>query len=323
MHRVLFLTCISYIAISSASTTSYYKICSLKNVKTIKLHKNDMSSKLKFTPSNINDTSITEDNIVEGRMCPCAPKYYCLIDDGSNVCGITHDNEVTCFHISSNLALVRNIWPVIILWYGALFLFFLITPSGKHIQNFLITKLCNKQWNDQLVNQILVSEMQLRQRLREVALMHQRRVCDELILKIKTFDGTPSTSASTTPHSSPEKYMSFDDDEHVSCTICMAQVEHGDKIGALSCNHIFHVECLKQWLKRRNVCPLCLTPDIASSRRRPSNRVLVVNPGLPIDADSPTPPSIPRAESLRDERLNEIRRSLFHFDNFNENGNHV
>lgn len=56
------------------------------------------------------------------------------------------------------------------------------------------------------------------------------------------------------------------EDDKISCSICLNAVEDGERIGALSCNHIFHSDCLKGWLRCRNVCPLCLAPDIAESR---------------------------------------------------------
>ena len=50
------------------------------------------------------------------------------------------------------------------------------------------------------------------------------------------------------------------------CAICFVALEDGDRIGALSCNHTFHVDCLKVWLPKRNVCPLCQARNIASPR---------------------------------------------------------
>jgi hypothetical protein len=55
-----------------------------------------------------------------------------------------------------------------------------------------------------------------------------------------------------------------EDDEN--CTICFAPLLDGDRVGALTCEHIFHSECLKTWLQRRNVCPLCQTKDVATPR---------------------------------------------------------
>jgi Ring finger domain len=49
------------------------------------------------------------------------------------------------------------------------------------------------------------------------------------------------------------------------CMICYEAIEIGTKIGVLpNCHHTFHTECLKDWLKRRNVCPLCLDTDVAT-----------------------------------------------------------
>ena len=57
-----------------------------------------------------------------------------------------------------------------------------------------------------------------------------------------------------------------DDDESFDCTICLAPVEDGEKVGVLPCSHIFHAECLSHWVKRRNVCPLCQAREIATPR---------------------------------------------------------
>jgi len=57
-----------------------------------------------------------------------------------------------------------------------------------------------------------------------------------------------------------------DDDEDLSCTICFVPLEDGDRVGALSCNHLFHVDCLKSWLQRRNCCPLCQKSCVAIPR---------------------------------------------------------
>jgi len=49
-----------------------------------------------------------------------------------------------------------------------------------------------------------------------------------------------------------------------TCTICFINIEDQERIGLLSCEHYFHVECLKQWLQRRNTCPLCQKQNIAA-----------------------------------------------------------
>ncbi len=79
-----------------------------------------------------------------------------------------------------------------------------------------------------------------------------------------------------------------DDDDEVTCTICIMEIEDGDRIGVLPCEHKFHVECLKEWIKRKNVCPLCQVPDIAREKGR--------EPGENRDANEPS------SERIRGER---------------------
>jgi hypothetical protein len=58
-----------------------------------------------------------------------------------------------------------------------------------------------------------------------------------------------------------------DDDEHdTSCSICLAPLQTGERVGDLKCGHVFHVDCLKTWLPRRNTCPLCQAPGVAALR---------------------------------------------------------
>jgi hypothetical protein len=71
-----------------------------------------------------------------------------------------------------------------------------------------------------------------------------------------------------------------DTDESASCAICFAPLLDGERVGALACNHIFHVDCLKMWVQRRNVCPLCNTSEIAS----PNFAHEVDNPKIPNSA---------------------------------------
>jgi hypothetical protein len=64
--------------------------------------------------------------------------------------------------------------------------------------------------------------------------------------------------------SSSSASASYDDDndeeeEDCSCPICFVRFSDGDRVGKLACKHIFHVECIKSWIKagNRDECPLC------------------------------------------------------------------
>ncbi|KAI3752967.1 hypothetical protein L2E82_25010 [Cichorium intybus] len=41
------------------------------------------------------------------------------------------------------------------------------------------------------------------------------------------------------------------------CVICQVGFEKTETVGILECKHRYHVECIKEWLFRKNVCPLC------------------------------------------------------------------
>ncbi|KAG6533811.1 BRCA1-associated protein homolog 2-like [Zingiber officinale] len=45
--------------------------------------------------------------------------------------------------------------------------------------------------------------------------------------------------------------------EDTSCSICLDDFEVMTQALAMPCGHSFHEVCLKEWLRRRNSCPLC------------------------------------------------------------------
>ena len=47
------------------------------------------------------------------------------------------------------------------------------------------------------------------------------------------------------------------DGDKKDCTICLNSFKHGDKALILPCIHIFHTDCIKNWFKTQNTCPIC------------------------------------------------------------------
>lgn len=46
--------------------------------------------------------------------------------------------------------------------------------------------------------------------------------------------------------------------QKVECIVCLSQVEEGEEVKELTCNHIFHRVCLERWVGFGHVtCPLC------------------------------------------------------------------
>ena len=41
------------------------------------------------------------------------------------------------------------------------------------------------------------------------------------------------------------------------CSICYCSVKEGEELNLLPCKHYFHTDCLKEWVVKERVCPLC------------------------------------------------------------------
>ena len=47
------------------------------------------------------------------------------------------------------------------------------------------------------------------------------------------------------------------DPEKKNCVICLEDFKSGEKATLLPCVHLFHKNCIKSWLKSKNMCPIC------------------------------------------------------------------
>jgi len=47
------------------------------------------------------------------------------------------------------------------------------------------------------------------------------------------------------------------DENNYKCLICLYEFKIGDKVCTLPCLHIFHIDCLKNWIVRNTWCPIC------------------------------------------------------------------
>ncbi|CAA0812416.1 RING/U-box superfamily protein [Striga hermonthica] len=41
------------------------------------------------------------------------------------------------------------------------------------------------------------------------------------------------------------------------CVVCQDLLGEGEQVAGLVCGHDYHVDCIKQWLREKNLCPLC------------------------------------------------------------------
>ena len=74
---------------------------------------------------------------------------------------------------------------------------------------------------------------------------------------------TDSAIVSELPETKIEDINKLDNDKK-NCVICMEDFKKGDKSTNLPCLHMFHTNCIQNWLKTQNTCPICkykLTQD--------------------------------------------------------------
>mmetsp|Transcript_23499 Transcript_23499/g.35709 ORF Transcript_23499/g.35709 Transcript_23499/m.35709 type:complete len:335 (-) Transcript_23499:27-1031(-) len=250
---------------------------------------------------NENNSSIGFEQIsITAKKCECNPEepfYFCLTDRGENFCLYSVDDPVRnayCFRRTIADSFIHTFWAPIyyclLIAFGSLFL----TNNGKQTRNYIMAK-CFPRRNIKIVNEILRREAERRRLLRAAYAARSPEARPDgmrqklsLILKTTTFESATATyktneNANANSNSKSEEVIKGDiekvagssqsgdqneSDDAVMCSICMMDLEPGDRVGALPCKHYFHAECLKTWVVWRNTCPLCNSPDIASSRLR-------------------------------------------------------
>ncbi|KAL0693510.1 hypothetical protein Bca4012_060690 [Brassica carinata] len=52
------------------------------------------------------------------------------------------------------------------------------------------------------------------------------------------------------------------------CCICQEEYSEGEDMGSLECGHDFHSQCIKEWLKQKNLCPICKTTGLNNAKKR-------------------------------------------------------
>jgi len=55
------------------------------------------------------------------------------------------------------------------------------------------------------------------------------------------------------------KVLVYDEihNEEKECSICLSEFEKDSKVSLISCNHLFHNECIKEWSMYKQNCPIC------------------------------------------------------------------
>lgn len=89
--------------------------------------------------------------------------------------------------------------------------------------------------------------------LRTRRFRHSREIKDEKLLN-------PPESSLGGP---PDPLSLEAETECPCCSICLVDYSEGDRIATLDCRHVFHVDCVKSWIVRKNHCPLCKAVNVS------------------------------------------------------------
>lgn len=71
------------------------------------------------------------------------------------------------------------------------------------------------------------------------------------------------------------KLMKCDENGPEKCTICLSDFEDQEDVRRLPCMHLFHIECVDQWLPNNKRCPICRV-DIEAKNNSDQSEILPV-----------------------------------------------
>jgi len=93
-----------------------------------------------------NNTSDNENipTVLNARECPCSisltPTYCLITSDNENRCKVSENGSHLCYYGTTYDSIIRTFWPVVVLWYAAVALYFYFkVPSGPKSSN---TSMC-------------------------------------------------------------------------------------------------------------------------------------------------------------------------------------
>lgn len=201
--------------------------------------------------------------IIYARECTCAELTsrgaFCPLD--KDTCGLSSEDAIYCFTESTRIIMLRNAWPIVVMWYAILFLLLFCTARGRTARQYLYIFCCHRDFNHELAEQILhPSRTQRRRPFPFMEDPSDTMAMEDPPIEEEELHRPRQLALKTKRFVAPTDNV---DEEQPNCTICFATLEDGDRVGALPCQHAFHADCLKEWIQRRNVCPLCQMPNVA------------------------------------------------------------
>ena len=229
------------------------------------------------TPQNTNNITESNNNTIQGRRCTCGymlpteDEYYCpLLTDYCNIWsqpykkGDTGERlfSVSCFvqPLDWKVNFARQIWYYLCFALLLLILYPIVSTAGNHAVRYLLSK-CFPRMNIWITEHLLRAEIEDNNRLIEAYDADARRKRREegwisgWKLKTKRYSSKDNNNVEN-----EEDQISGDLDDKDStngddriCTICLLDIEEGERVSDLTCGHIYHAECLGEWILKK-VC---------------------------------------------------------------------
>lgn len=79
----------------------------------------------------------------------------------------------------------------------------------------------------------------------------------EEMLELEEKIGSVSKGLSQEQIDKLPKKVHQEEDQDELCSVCYYNAKEGEEITVLPCKHCFHSECIKEWLVKEKVCPMC------------------------------------------------------------------
>ena len=225
--------------------------------------------------NNITDniTELSNNNTIQGRRCTCGymlpteDEYYCpLPTDYCNIWSQPYrkgDSErrlsVSCFvqPLDWKVNFARQIWYYLCFSLLLLFLYPIVSTAGNHAVRYLLSMYCPRM-NIWITEHLLQAEIEDNNRIREVYDEDDRRKrrtegwISGWRLKTKCYSSKDNKNVENeeegqTVARDHDNQNSANCDDRM-CTICLLDIEEGERISDLSCKHIYHAECLGEWI---------------------------------------------------------------------------
>ncbi|KAJ1388115.1 Zinc finger, RING-type [Sesbania bispinosa] len=110
------------------------------------------------------------------------------------------------------------------------------TKSGNFNLFNLVLDIRIQKTSDELDDDII--NMVMEESMRETQMVPASKIAIESLQKVKLQEGVTKER----------------------CSICLVEFDDCIEVSSMPCKHVYHHECLVQWLKTSHVCPLCRYP---------------------------------------------------------------